>query len=328
MYQYFVRRKNRNKFELSNTKLGLGYNKIIITKPKSGVFNNPIIKLVSNNLKTVVEYSIIDSLSVVVEFNIDSSKDYKLIVKDGLKTQVFDLEYISNVINKKEFSYSIEEFYKKGKIFLSLKSETETKEDLNISFSGDLEKNIVWKKGTKEVNVNFVKQVIGYKVLKFNINGNSYTKTIINSELFPKNLVKTKDGIRLNSYCQHDLVLKTDLQEYLIKSGETNISLNLDLDSISYLKLYFQDKLLFEQKLTKSKFLPLVTIVDSPLRLKLNQPYYEDVIIKLKEFDNKFVIPQGETSIQIPYKKGIRKFTIDSVENCKFNSREYTFILK
>jgi hypothetical protein len=326
MYQYFVRRKNRNKFELNNTKIVLGYNRILISKPKNSVFKNPIIKLSSNNLKKEIVYTYIDSKTIQIDLNLDVKRDYKLIVKDGLKSQTFDLEYTTETNFTKEFSYSIEEYYKKGKMFFTLKSEVESSEDLTITFEGDLNKSVIWKKGNKEVKVNFVKQVIGYDVLKFNINGKPYVKTIINPERFPNNLIKTKDGVRTDKHCQHTLVLKTNVGEFIINSGETSIDLNLE--SITYMKLYFRDKLLFEQYIKKDKFLPKVSIVDSPLRIKLNQPYYEDVTVTLKGNNKKFVIPQGTTSVTLPYKKGLRKFVIESVENAKFDKSEFTLLLK
>ena len=52
MQQYFISRKNKNKFILDITEVGLGLNKITISKTNLNNFNNPIVKLVSNNLKT------------------------------------------------------------------------------------------------------------------------------------------------------------------------------------------------------------------------------------------------------------------------------------
>jgi hypothetical protein len=326
MYQYFVRRKNRNKFNLDNTKIALGYNRIVISKPKNGDFKNPIIKLISNNLKSSLEYTFLDKKRIEVVLDLDTKKNYKLLIKDGLKSQTFDLEYTSDYVSKKEIEYSVEEYYKKGKIFFTLKKLTELDEDLRIVFEGDLNKTIIWKKGTKEVKVNFVHQIIGHNTLKFKINGKQYYKTVINPERFPTALIKTNEGVRTDKYCQYDLVLKTDISEHVLKGGETNF--NLNLSNIKYMKLYFRDKLLFEQYLTKDKFLPLVTIVDSPLRIKLSQPYYEDVVVTLKGIDNKFVISQGNTFATIPYKKGLRKFVIESTENAIFEKKEFTLLLK
>lgn len=326
MQQYFIRRKNRNKFILDNSEIGLGDNRIVISKFNNNDFNNPVVKLISNNLKTIVDFTMIDSQNLVIQLNLDSKKEYKLLVKDGLKSQTFDLEFTSVVKKTNIVNFTIEEFYKKGKLFFTLRNETELVKDLVLVFEGDLNKTIIWKKGTKEVNVNFVKQIIGYDTLKFTINKKPYYKTVINPERFPSVLIKTNEGVRTDKYCQYDLVLKTDTSEHVLKGGESEVRFNLD--SIKFMKLYFRDKLLFEQYLTKTKFIPTVSIVDSPLRLKLNQPYYEDVTVTLKGMEGKFVIPQGTTTMTIPYKKGLRKFVIENVENAKISKSEFTLLLK
>jgi hypothetical protein len=326
MKQYFIRRKSRNKFVLDNAEIGLGYNRIVISKSKNNSFNNPIVKLISNNLKTIVDTTMINSQRLAVELILDTKKEYKLLVKDGLKSQTFDLNFTSIVENTNQVNFTIDEYYKKGKLFFTLRNETELVKDLTLTFEGDLNKTIIWKKGTKEVNVNFVHQIIGFETLKFTINEKPYYKTVINPERFPSVLIKTNEGVKADKYCQYDLVLKTDTSEHVLKGGDSNVILNLD--AIKFMKLYFRDKLLFEQYLTKAKFEPVVSIVDSPLRLKLNQPYYEDVTVTMKGMDKKFVIPQGTTTMEIPYKKGLRKFVIESVENAKISKSEFTLLLK
>ena len=326
MQQYFIRRKNRNKFILDTSEIGLGYNKITITKKNNNSFNNPVVKLISNNLKTTTDFNMLDSQTLEVELNLDTKKEYKLLIKDGLKSQTFDLDYTSTVLKTNSVNFTIDEYYKKGKLFFTLRNETELVKDLTLAFEGALNKTIIWKKGTKEVNVNFVHQIIGYDTLKFTINKQPYYKTVINPERFPSVLIKTLNGVKSDKHCQHDLVLKTDTSEHVLKAGDPNVILNLD--SIKFMKLYFRDKLLFEQHLTLAKFIPTVSIIDSPLRLKLNQPYYEDVTITLKGMDSKFVIPQGTTTMTIPYKKGLRKFVIEGVENAKISKSEFTLLLK
>lgn len=326
MQQYFIRRKNRNKFILDKTEIGLGYNRIIISKNSNNDFNNPVVKLITNNLKNKIDFNMINSQKLEVELDLDSEKEYKLFVKDGLKTQTFDLNFTTIIKKSNSINFTIDEYYKKGKLFFKLKNETELIKDLMLTFDGSLKKTIIWKKGTKEVNVNFVHQIIGYDTLEFTINGKPYYKTVINPERFPSVLIKTNDGARTDKYCQYDLVLKTDTSEHVLKGGESNIRLNLD--AIKFMKLYFRDKLLFEQHLNKDKFIPTVSIVDSPLRLKLNQPYYEDVTVTLRGMDNKFIIPQGTTSMEIPYKKGLRKFVIENVDNAKISKSDFILLLK
>ena len=324
MYQYFIRKKNRNKFELDRTNVQLGENSIIISKKSD--FKKPVIKLVSNNLKEVIDYNFTSSNSLEINFDLDAKREYKIIVKDGLKSQTFELLFTSIVETNNNIDFDIETNYKKGKIFFKLKNITELVKDFQVAFQGALNKTVIWKKDTKEVSVNFVKQIIGFDTLKFTINGKQFIKTIINPERFPSALIKTNDGVRTDKYCQYDLVLKTDTSEHVLKGGESTIRINLD--TVQYMKLYFRDKLLFEQYLKRDKFIPTVSIVDSPLRIKLSQPYYEDVTVSLKGIDKKFLIPQGTTSIAIPYKKGLRKFVIENVHNAKISKSEFTLLLK
>ena len=113
MQQYFIRRKNRNKFILDNSEIGLGDNRIVISKFNNNDFNNPVVKLISNNLKAIVDFTMIDSQNLEIQLNLDSKKEYKLLVKDGLKSQTFDLEFTSVVKKTNIVNFTIEEFIKK-----------------------------------------------------------------------------------------------------------------------------------------------------------------------------------------------------------------------
>ncbi len=324
MFQYFLKKNRNKKFQLNTDTISIGFNQITISKDKE--FKNPIVKLVSNGSKEVIPFIQLDNNNIQINLNIENIQDYKLLIKDGLKKLTLPLILDSSIVKDNSLKFNITETYKKGKIFFNLKNDTALLKDYTLKIDGELNKTIIWKKGTKEVNVNFVHQVIGFKQLKFNINGVNYVKTIINPEKFPSNVIKINNGIRINTTCSYDLVLKTDIDEQIIKGGTFNVSLNLD--NIKWMKLYFRDKLLFEQVLSKKKFLPKITISDNPLKVKLSQTYYEDVHIKIEGFDKKFVIPQGSISAEIPLKKGLRKLVIENAMNAVYDKDTFIILLK
>lgn len=321
MNEFFIKKKSNNKFILNSEKIKIGINKITICKKSD--FKAPIVKLVSNNNKSIIPHTIIDANNIEIIFEVISIMDYKIIITDGLKNMTIPLTLDSLDTKDSAVNFTIDEFYKKGKIYFKLRNQNILTTDYNINISGDLNKNVIWKKNTKDIDINFVHQVIGFKTLNFTINGIKYTKTIINPEKFPNNLIKINNGVRINTSCLYDLVLKTDIDEQIIKAGSFNA--NINLDNIRWMKLYFRDKLLFEQRINKDKFLPKIIITDNPLRVKLSQTYYEDVHVKIEGFENMFVIPQGDISANITLEKGLRKIVILDAMNATFDKD--TFIM-
>ena len=321
LYKHFLK-KNNKKFELSSNNIMLGINNIILSKKYD--FKSPTIKLISNNIKSDIDYVFLDKKRLQLSFNVDKAREYKLYIKDGLKSETFNLK-LNKEEQKNTLFFKVEEFYKKGKIYFTLISDTPMVKDYELSFEGDISKKVIWRAGETILNVNFVYQIIGFKLLNFKINGYKYTKFILDNSKFPSNLIKTKNGIRLNTHCIYDLKIKTNLEEAIIKKG--NIESIINLDGVHYIQVYFKDKLLFEQYLKDSKFLPKLTITSNPLGIKLSQPYLEDVHIQLDNFDKMFTIPQGETFIEIPNKKGLMKIVIKSVENAIFDKDTYLFII-
>lgn len=306
MKQYFIR---KTKYSLDKKTVTIGYNEIFITKKT--FFKTPIVKLISNNIKSDVYYEILNMSKIKVNFNLDTKKQYKLSIQDGLKTEIFDLDF-TDVIIEDKLDLDFDVNYKNGKLFFKLFSNI-TK-DTTITFEGDINKTIIWKPNT-DLNVNFVYQILGFKMLNFKINNIEYKKLIIDRDKFPNAIIKTTNGIRIDKVCQYDLMIN----DTLLKAGETTIKTNSNT-----FKVMFKDILLFEQTIT-TKFQPIVTLVNNPLRLKLNQPYYEDVSVVLN--DVKYIIPQGKLFIEIPYKKGIRKFTISDVVNANVIKKDYIIIL-
>ncbi len=302
-------------FDINNNIIKTGDNKLIITKNYHYV--TPIFFLDINNKKIEINnYKKINDSTFEINFITSNKAKTKLLIKDGITEEYIPLYFIQEEnydSNLNLDDLKINTSFIKDKIFFKIKKSLPLKKDTSLKFEGDINKTIFWRQNTKEIEINFPYQVKGYTTLIFKINGVVKRIKVFNIDDFPRNLIKVKGGLKLNKFCEWDLRVVTDTKEWIIKKGE--IFLYLDLNENETFKVYIEDYLLFEQKIISSTYLPKLTIIDEPLRLKLSQAFYEDIFVKFKNKNERWIIPQGQTEINLNYDKGIRLLEIEEIHN-------------
>jgi hypothetical protein len=216
--------------------------------------------------------------------------------------------------------------YYKDKIFLNFKKELPINKDFYLNFEGDINKSIMWKSDLKEIEISFPYKIKGFTTISFKINGILKKIKVYNIDDFPKNLIKIKGGLKLNRICDFDLRLISDASEWVIKKGESMVY--LDMIQHENFKVYIDDYLLFEQKIIYHNFLPKLTILNEPLRIKISQSFHEDVSIKFKNKKEIWIIPQGKTETFLTYDKGLRLLEIENVKNAICENSSWVHIIK
>lgn len=315
-------------FNINNNIINIGSNKLIVTKTYH--YSNPTFFLDINNKKMeIINFKQIDNDIFELEFLLTNKARTKLFIKDGLIEEYIPLYYIQEDnydpnINLDDLK--INTSFIKDKIFLNIKKSLPLKKDTSLQFEGDLNKIVFWRQGTKEIDINFPYQVKGYASLTFKINGVVKRIKIFNREDFPRNLIKVKGGLKLNKVCEWDLRLVTETTESIIKKGE--VFIYMDILNNENFQVYIDDYLLFEQKILSSTYLPKLTVLENPLRIKLSQPFYEDVVVKFKNRAERWVIPQGKTETNLSYDKGIRLLEIDEISNAICDNSSWIYYIK
>lgn len=313
-----------NVFDL-NKNIIIGYNEIVIKKSLS--FNNPNISIYFNNKKIIILSNKIDNFTYKINFNISNKGKTILIIKDVDVEEEYKLIFDYNIDNFiKQPEYNLEYFYNKDKVYLILKSHYPLKKDIDLKFEGDFNKIVYWRKDSKKIEISFPYQILGISLINFKLNNKLYKIKVINKEDFPKNFILVKGGIKLNKPCNFNLIIKTNKKEFEIKKGE--IYLILDFDEIDNLKLYFEDIFIFEQKIVNIKYLPKITILENPLRIRISQIYYADVKIKFKNKEDIWIIPQGKTEVYLNYSSGIKLLEIEEIINASCDNNSGIFLIK
>jgi hypothetical protein len=315
-------------FNINNNIIKTGDNKLLITKNYHYV--TPMFYLDINNKKIQInDNKKINDNVFEINFTLTNKAKTKLLVKDGITEEYIPLYFIQEQnydsnLNLDDLKFNTS--YVKDKIFFNIKKSLPLKKDTSLKFEGDINKTIFWRQNTKEIDINFPYQVKGYTTLTFKINGVLKRIKVFNVDDFPRNLIKVKGGLKLNKSCEWDLRVVTDTKEWVIKKGE--IFLYLDINENETFKIYIEDYLLFEQKILSSTYLPKLTIVDEPLRIKLSQAFYEDVSVKFKNKNDRWVIPQGQTEINLNYDKGIRLLEIEEIHNAVCDNLTWIYYIK
>ena len=197
--------------------------------------------------------------------------------------------------------------------------------DIILNFEGDINKSIIWKKEQDELIVSFPFKINGFTNITYKLNGSIKKAKIYNLDDFPKNIIKIKNGIKLNKPCDFDLKLISETKNILIKKGTIIIDTNISFDET--FKLFIDDYLLFEQKILSVNYLPILSVLEKPLRLKLSQPFYEDISVKFKNKKERWIIKQGNTELLLPY-TGICKLLLEEVNNAIYEVESWIYHIK
>lgn len=289
-------------------KIDIDNNLIKITKKYE--YYLPIVYGIKNNKKIkLLNFNIINNILSVLNDNFD-----EIYISDNNTFESFILKQNIEIYKEK---ISLTTSYLKGKVSLHLLFDKKYNYEKSISVSGDLNKNIYLPKNCDKLTINFVHQIFGFANLNININNEPYNIDVIDLEKFPKNIIKTNSGIKLNESSIYDLTLTTNIGDFFIKSG--NNELVLDMDNIDYIKLFYKKTLIIEHNIIK-KFLPILTIVFNPLRLILSQRVLFDVKVNIN--NNYYVIKQGNIEKELNIKG---TFKILNVENCIFKGEKTVF---
>ncbi len=315
-------------FNINNNIIALGDNKITITKNYH--YSNPVFFLDINNKKIqIMDIKKINNDVYEVNFTLNNKYRINLFIKDDIIEEYKPLYFIQE--NNFESNLNLDDLkishsFTKDKIFFNLKRSIKLNKDTSIKFEGDLNKTVFWRQDTKEIDIHFPYQIKGFTNLTFKINGVLKKIKVFNKEDFPRNLIKVKGGIKLNKVCEWDLRIVTETSEWVIKKGE--VFLYLDINNNETFKVYIDDYLLFEQKILTSTYLPKLTILENPLRVKISQSFYEDIILKFKNKPDRIIIPQGQTEIPLSYEKGIRILEIEEIINAICDNSTWIYYIK
>ena len=74
-------------------------------------------------------------------------------------------------------------------------------------------------------------------------------------------------------------------------------------------------------------YLPILSVLEKPLRLKLSQPFYEDISVKFKNKKERWIIKQGNTELLLPY-TGICKLLLEEVNNAIYEVESWIYHIK
>ena len=273
-------------FYLDNNNIKKGVNSFHLSKAKD--FKNPTIILKSSKTKTKIEYNNVDSSTISFDLNIKKKDTYSLLIKDGVKSDSIDLGWVGKEYNHANvLDFKIDLSYNKNnqKVRAFLTNRFPLQEDKILRFTGSLDKEVIWKKGKKEKEIFFQKQILKHEKLNFNINNYVFSKTLINSNFFPTKIVKTSKGIRLEKMSNVMLYLFVDGEKFTIPARTLEYELNWE--GTKNFKLYYDDYLLTESNFARVKYIPELTIKSDPLKAELTHSYYEDVEITFKNIDKK-----------------------------------------
>lgn len=304
-----------------NTNVNIGENIIHISKTYD--FINPSFYISINNKKEKIESikNLDNTYKIILNIKINSN-DIFLIIKDGLIEEYHQLLLDNNIKPIVEkLNLEITTIYNKDKITLTIHSDEFIKNTI-LNIEGDLNKSIIWR-NSKQIETTFPFTIKGFTNLTFKINGELYKQKIYNRDDFPTNLIKIKDGFKLNKTCQWDLTVKNMNNIYTINKGDFYLN-NTQLIDKCY--VYIEDFLLFEQDLNFINYIPHISILENPLRAKLSQPLQIEVSFKIK--DKWYIIKQNETEILLNIGVGLLNFKILEAKNATFDDKNYILYLK
>lgn len=314
-------------YNINNNIINIGDNMINITK--NYYFSNPEFFLDINNKKFRISSNKISNTEYQIKFYLSNKAKTKLLIRDGIIEEYLVLYHIqedSYEPNTNIDDIKINAYFLKDKIFLQIKKPLPLKKDTSLKFEGDINKTVFWRQNTKEIEISFPYQVKGYTTLTFKLNNIIKKVKVFNRDDFPKNLIKIKGGLKLNKICDWDLRLVTETKEWIIKKGDAFIY--FDIESNETFKVYIDEYLLFEQKILASSYLPKITLLEDPLRIKLSQPFYENVVVKFKNINERWVITQGKTEVIINCDKGIRLLEIEDISNAISDNKSWIYHIK
>jgi hypothetical protein len=311
-----------NNYILEDDNIVIGNNDLFISKKYN--FINPAFYLITNNKKS--EISKIEKISdTVYKLNIIIFKksNYSLLIIDNNQEIVLNLKFLDTtkydeISTKNIENLRIETIYKKDKIYLKIRNDIVSKKDIYLKIEGDINKNILWRANLKDIEITFPYKIKGFCILTFKVNNVIKKVKVYNLDDFPKNIIKIKDGLKLNKVCDFDLRVVSNTSEWIIKKGET--MLYLDLSKHEVFKIFIEDFLLFEQKIPFQNFLPELIILNNPTRIKISQPFHEEVSIKFKNKKDIYIIPQGKTETLLNLEKGLRFLEIDEIKNAFYKN--------
>ncbi len=308
---------NQDVFFTDNTTIHDGYNTFLIKKAYH--YGSPVFYLVINNKKTLIEHELIEDTICSMGFSIKKgTKKAHIKIIDGLSEGIINLKYSHGLKKSTSDFFDIKTDYISDKIHIYLKR-TVASLDVPINIEGDFNKNVIWKSGSKKLDISFPHLIKGNKTFVFKINGTNQTIKIYNREDFPKNIIKVNNGIKLNKSCSYDLRVLTKNKEYSIKKGES--FLYEDFSDLEEISVFIEDFFLFKQTVRKNNYYPFLTILEKPLRVKISQPYYEEIKFKFKNDACVYIIPQGQTEATLTTEKGIRILEFEFVKNASYEKK-------
>lgn len=322
-----------NIFQLNSNSIDMGNNNYNLYK--STKFKNPIIILKSSTKKSKIKYILSNDKSLSFDLKIDKKDDYTLIIKDGVKSQMINFDWVwvaqDKALNTDVIDFTVDTTYDSNsqKVKILLTNKYPLYKNIDLEFTGNLNKEVVWKKGEKIKEIFFQKQILKYEKLLFKINNNIYSKLAINPNFFPSKMSKTMNGIRFDKTLKRNLTLIVDNNiDEKLTIQEKSIEYNINWEGKKNFKVYFDNILLFDQDINNGKYLPDLHLVNNPLKAVISHPYYEDVLIEFKGIDKKYIIQAGKTEVELDFKTpGIRKITILNIENAKPIRKNWKLII-
>ena len=283
-----------------------------ITLTKDSVINNTVSLFLKINGNSSTLNFVINENIITTTINVSVQGTYQIILKDGSENSKFTLQYnISPSLQA--LNLNITSYYNSGKLTLYINNSNTLKNDVNLSITGDIKKNMIFPAGSKQVQITTSTILVSTKkVLNIIINYIPYSVMVINPASYPTSLVRVTNGLKINKTCSDDITVIYNNTSYIIPKNTTQLNIQYTQGNFF---VYVDSILLFEQFISISNFIPQLVISAQPLKIKINGTSNLNVNVTINSVN--FTIPAGqtETPINLNLQSGVNKLVINSIAN-------------
>ncbi len=310
-------------WSIENSEICCGTNNISIEKI-SPIIGDIKVFLSKNNKKQLLNYQL-DGNIIQISLEISDKSNYQIIIKEKNETTSIDLVFKEELNDKETISIEPHLSYLKGILTLNLNIKN-IKSTHTLTISGDINKVVEVNRATSCFQFHLL--INDFKVINFRINDIIFSQMVIDYEKFPNKLNKILSGVRLNKPSQHDLTIIVDGIEHLIQSGKTEFPYVWDDEK--QFDVFIEGYMIFSQTVSKNNYLPELTLISDPLRVKIGSPSLKNIEVYIKGQTNFFVIEAGQTEIplELNLEEGIRLIEISKVINALPLKNTFTFLIK